>query len=187
MEHAIAGDSPFAAADDRALSIHELIRRHHDSLIGFLRRRLSVPEDAQDVAQETYIRMMKYEGARDIESPSSMLFRIAANVATDLGRAAHARRSSDHLPLENVELVSEQPSAERDTAARQSLDLLCAAVEALPTKCRQVFLLSRAHGMTYPEIARHCGISVKMVEKHISHALAVCMRQVGGSGGDTSI
>jgi RNA polymerase sigma-70 factor (ECF subfamily) len=32
--------------------------------------------------------------------------------------------------------------------------------------------------MTYPEIARHCGISVKMVEKHISHALAACMAKV---------
>jgi RNA polymerase sigma-70 factor (ECF subfamily) len=35
--------------------------------------------------------------------------------------------------------------------------------------------------MTYPQIAAHCGISVKMVEKHIGHALAICMKKVGGS------
>jgi RNA polymerase sigma-70 factor (ECF subfamily) len=32
--------------------------------------------------------------------------------------------------------------------------------------------------MTYPQIARHCGISVKMVEKHVSHALAVCLQKI---------
>ncbi len=187
FEHAVAGDTPFAATGDRQIAIHELIRRHHDSLISFLRRRLNVPEDAHDVAQETYIRMMKYEGARDIESPSSMLFRIAANVAIDLGRAARARRGGDHLSIDSVELCSEQPSAERHVAAEQSVERLHAAIESLPPKCRQAFLLSRAHGMTYPEIARHCGISVKMVEKHISHALAVCARQVGDRGAPTSI
>jgi len=56
----------------------------------------------------------------------------------------------------------------------------------LPPKCRQVFLLSRAQRMTYPQIAVHCGISVKMVEKHISHALAICMKKVGASAGITS-
>jgi DNA-directed RNA polymerase specialized sigma24 family protein len=45
-----------------------------------------------------------------------------------------------------------------------------------------VFLLSRAQRMTYPQIAAHCGISVKMVEKHIGHALAICMKKVGGGG-----
>jgi RNA polymerase sigma-70 factor (ECF subfamily) len=40
--------------------------------------------------------------------------------------------------------------------------------------------------MTYPEIASHCGISVKMVEKQISRALAACLKKVGGSDGVTS-
>ncbi|MFL6577461.1 MAG: sigma factor-like helix-turn-helix DNA-binding protein [Povalibacter sp.] len=44
-----------------------------------------------------------------------------------------------------------------------------------------MFLLSRVQHMTYPQIAVHCRISVKMVEKHISHALAICMKKVGGS------
>jgi DNA-directed RNA polymerase specialized sigma24 family protein len=56
----------------------------------------------------------------------------------------------------------------------------------LPPKCQQVFLLSRAQRMTYPQIAVHCGISVKMVEKHISHALEICARKVGGRNIATS-
>lgn len=184
---AAAGDIALSVERSyEALSVHQIIRQHHDALIRFLRQRLRVKDDAADVAQEAYIRMMQYEGARHIASPSSMLFRIAINVANDLGRAEQTQRVSDRLSLEAVELASEQPAAERQIAAEQDLHLLYAAIEQLPPKCRNVFLLSRVRRMTYPEIARHCGISVKMVEKHISHALAICMQKVGGSGASPS-
>jgi RNA polymerase sigma factor (sigma-70 family) len=163
------------------LSVHNTVRRYHDSLINFLRQRLRTPEDANDVAQEAYIRMMQYQNSRQIRSPSSMLFRIAINVANDLGRSEQVRRASDQCSLDAVELVSDTPSAEREISGKQELELLRAAIEDLPPKCRQAFLLSRVRRMTYPEIAAHCGISVKMVEKHISRALAVCMKKVGGS------
>jgi RNA polymerase sigma factor (sigma-70 family) len=163
------------------LSVHNTVRRYHDSLISFLRQRLRTPEDANDVAQEAYIRMMQYQNSRQIRSPSSMLFRIAINVANDLGRSEQVRHASDQCSLDAVELVSDTPSAEREISAKQELELLRAAIGSLPPKCRQAFLLSRVRSMTYPEIAAHCGISVKMVEKHISRALAVCMKKVGGS------
>jgi RNA polymerase sigma-70 factor (ECF subfamily) len=70
--------------------------------------------------------------------------------------------------------------------AGQNLDLLLEVIENLPPKCKQVFLLSRAGGMTYPEIAQHCGISVKMVEKQISRAMAACLKKVGGEDEITS-
>lgn len=167
--------------EQESLSVHEVIRRHHDSLIRFLRQRLRVKDDAADVAQEAYIRMMQYEGSREIHSPSSMLFRIAINVANDLGRSEQARRVADQTSIDGLELASGAPTAEREIAAKQDLSLLYDAIENLPVKCRRVFLLSRVHHMTYPQIAAHCGISVKMVEKHIGHALAICMKKVGGS------
>lgn len=171
---------------EEQLRIQEIIRRHHTGLIKFLRRRLSVADDADDVAQETYIRMMKYEGSRELRSPSAMLFRIAVNVANDHGRAALSRCASSHTDIDNVDLTSEQPSAERTVLAEQNLELLLDVIEALPPKCKQVFLLSRAGGMTYAEIAQHCGISVKMVEKQISRAMAACLAKVGGEDGITS-
>jgi RNA polymerase sigma factor (sigma-70 family) len=163
------------------LSVQDTIRRYHDSLIRFLRQRLRVKEDAADIAQEAYMRMMQYEGSQKIRSPSSMLFRIAINVANDVLRAERLRHVNDQIPLEGLELPSQSPSTDREIAAKQELEVLYLAIEDLPPKCRQVFLLSRAQRMTYPQIAQHCGISVKMVEKHISHALSICMKKVGGS------
>jgi RNA polymerase sigma factor (sigma-70 family) len=180
-ENALADDLAFRDEPAcEALSVHETIRRHHDSLIRFLRQRLRVKEDAADVAQETYIRMMRYEGSSEIQSPSSVLFRIAINVANDLGRSEQARRADDQTSIDEIEVASDAPPVERLIAAEQDLSLLYNAIEQLPPKCRNVFLLSRVHQMTYPQIAAHCRISVKMVEKHISHALAICMKKVGG-------
>ena len=178
-DNVLAGEIAFESEqNNEALSVHETIRRYHDSLIRFLRQRLRVKEDAADVAQEAYIRMMQYEGSRQIQSPSSMLFRIAINVANDLGRAEQSRRVSDQMPIDGLELASDRPAVEREIAAEQDLAALYAAIEQLPPKCRHVFLLSRVQHMTYPQIAVHCKISVKMVEKHISHALAICMKKV---------
>jgi RNA polymerase sigma-70 factor (ECF subfamily) len=185
--HALAEEGMLSETCHEELSIQEVIRRHHESLIKFLRRRLSIAEDANDVAQEAYIRMLKYEGSTEVKSASAMLFRIAVNVANDHGRAAQTRRQSKHVQVDDFELESGLPSAERTLAAEQDLHRLLDVIEGLPPKCKQVFLLSRARGMTYPEIARHCGISVKMVEKQISRALAVCLAKVGGDVDDTSM
>jgi RNA polymerase sigma factor (sigma-70 family) len=168
------------------LSIARMIRQNHASLLCFLRRRLRVTEDADDVAQEAYVRMMQYEGSREIRSPASLLFRIAINVANDLGRYQVTHREADRRSLEDVELICELPSAQREIEARQDVELVYQAIEEMPPKCRQVFLLSRVRKMTYPEIARHCGISLKAVEKHISRGLAICAQKVGGLPRGTS-
>jgi RNA polymerase sigma-70 factor (ECF subfamily) len=180
VDSALPNDSSSVEETGEPLSITLMIRQHHGSLLSFLRRRLRVAEDADDVAQETYVRMMQYEGSREIRSPTSMLFRIAINVANDLGRYQVTRREADRRSLEDVELICGLPSAEREIEAQQDVELLYQAIAALPPKCQQVFLLSRARKMTYPEIARHCGISLKAVEKHIHRALMICAQKVGG-------
>jgi RNA polymerase sigma factor (sigma-70 family) len=165
------------------LSTAAVIRAHHQSILRFLRRRGATPDDALDIAQDAYVRFLKYEGATTIQSPSAMLFRIAGNVAADHGRAAALRRSVRSLDRDayDSELASEQPSAERELAAQQIVMAVRLAIAALSPQCRNVFLLSRLDGLTYSEIAQRCSISVKTVEKHVSRALRVCIEQ-GAAG-----
>ncbi len=172
----IAGDSTDVNA---SLCIEKVINSCHVSLVNFLRLRLRIADDARDVAQEAYIRLMKYEGSEDVKSPESLLFRIAINIANDMGRADKVRKVSDHCDIDDLDFDSGVATPEREVSACEQLDLLYSAIEQLPPKCRQVFVLHRFHSMTYPQIAAHCGISVKMVEKHISRALAVCVAKAG--------
>lgn len=161
-----------------SLSVHEVIRCHHRQLLVWLGKRLIVPEDAYDVAQESYIKLLKYEGSGEIRSAWAVLQQIALNVARDLGRARRSRFTDQHCSIDEVELESTAPSIERVIEAEQELKIVIRAIEGLPPRCRQVFLLSRVQGMSYKEIASDCNISVKMVEKHISHALIVCTRSL---------
>ncbi|MFT3904775.1 MAG: sigma-70 family RNA polymerase sigma factor [Steroidobacteraceae bacterium] len=173
-------------AEDKPLSVASLISKYHRSLIGVLRRRVRASEDAADVAQEAYLRMMQYEGSREIQSPYSMLVRIAINVANDLARAEKVRHVRQHGSIDDIELMASTATPEQQLSAQQDLDQLTDAIADLPPRCQQVFLLSRYEHMTYQQIAEHCGISVKMVEKHISNALAFCMARVGEARGDPS-
>ncbi|MBU2097887.1 MAG: RNA polymerase sigma factor [Gammaproteobacteria bacterium] len=166
------------AAHEKPLSIHEIIRQHHGALVAWLMPRLRVPEDAHDIAQEAYLRMMKYEHSTEINSPVALLHRIALNVAHDLDRQQRVRHYHHHDEVDDFPIEDGGASMERVLDGERNYGRVCAAIESLTPRCRQVFLLSRASGMSYPEIANTCGISVKMVEKHISHALFVCLQSL---------
>lgn len=154
-------------------SIAAIVRVHHPSVVRFLRRRGASAEDARDLAQETYVRLLKYEGSSGIESPPAMLFRVAGNVAADHLRAAAQRRAVRHLHVDD-QLPSDQPSVEREIAAEQSVNAVDRAIAGLSPRCRTIFALSRVEGLTYEQIAARAGVSVKAVEKHVGRALRAC-------------
>ena len=83
----------------------------------------------------------------------------------------------------DAEIASDEPSAERELAAEQIVAALGYVIAALSPQCRTVFLLSRLDGLTYAEIASRRGISVKTVEKHVSHALRVCVEHSAAGEG----
>lgn len=155
---------------------------HRRALAGYLRRRVPTDEDAQEIVQESYTRLLNYGygGSRPPMVWKSLLYRIATNLAYSRGRMAQSHNAAGHRSLEDVELLCDAPSQERVVAAQQELELVRQAIAAMTPKCRKVFLLSRTHRKTYPEIAEICGISVKMVEKYISQSLSTLRQQLGG-------
>src|SRR3546814_18292702 len=108
----------------------------------------------------------------------ALLYRIATNLAYSHGRMDRARNRAGHMPLEDVDLVSEAPCQERTVLAQQELQIVRRVILELSPQFRKVFLLSRTPCKTYPEIAELCGISVKMVDKYISQHLRSEKRSV---------
>jgi len=163
------------------------VRDHQEALIAFLRKRAN-EEDARDMAQEAMVRLMRYRNQPHAQL-RALMYRIALNVFNDRGRrgqshhvAVHVSFDDEMLTLPSAELAHDERIDNEQTLAR-----VREAILRLPPRCRQVYLLNRIEGMRYAEVARHCGISVKAVEKHIGKALQVlrdCLPQeMGGNGG----
>ena len=148
------------------------VRGQREKLVRFLRRRTPLEEDAQDLAQESLIRLMRYREHAPT-AWASLLYRIAINALNDRLRRARTHREAHHTPLDLdiAELALPEPSHEQWMTTLQELAVLQGVLLGLPLRCRQIYLLNRIEGMSYTEIAGHCGISVKAVEKHISKAL----------------
>lgn len=157
------------------------LAEHRDELLAYLRKRLGHRETAADLAQETFFRMMKYRDATDIEDRRLMLFRIANNLITEYHRTRQRHHASDHFPYDEMgPLQAEQPTVEAIVDTRKAIDILLKrTIVDLPPKCRLAFMLSRFDGLSYPQIADRMGVSVKMVEKHITKALLACRAAVG--------
>lgn len=171
---------------DNARAFDSFFRRQHDGLLRFLRRRTPTGEDAEDAAQESWTRLLRYRDSEPASAWKPLLYRIATNVARDRFRHARTHREDKHVPLDegvasvpDATYVSAVPSPEEHVARRRELARLSEAILRLPPKCRRVFLLKRVYGLTRREIAERCGISVKTVEKHLATALAKLKRQVG--------
>jgi RNA polymerase sigma-70 factor (ECF subfamily) len=177
-----AGVGPAGPANDESqLLFVAAFRQYHTSLVRYLRHRVGSDADARDLAQEAYFRLLRYRENQDLQSLRALLFRIATNLVGMRVRTARTHRWADHQSLDaEFALPANEPSFEQQVFGEQQLNRLMAVVKSLPAKCQQVFVLSRFHDMGYPEIAARCGISEKMVEKHITKALAICRVEVGG-------
>jgi RNA polymerase sigma-70 factor (ECF subfamily) len=173
------------AADARELAFDAFVRAQRRPLLQFLRSRTATEQDAEDVLQESLARLLRY---RDQESPEgwkALLYRIAANVACDQHRAAASRHSGDHVPLDDLPLVTDEHTPEQRAVYDEQVARLTRAILALPPKVQHVYLLKRVHGFSRAQIAAQCGISVKMVEKRIATAMALLRSKVGDSFSDT--
>jgi len=141
---------------------YEAYREHQNWLVAFLRRRFG-QQDAEDLAQETYVRAVSAKAT--IRNPRAFLARVALNAARDLLRRRAVR------PQLTREDAAPPPAM---AGAQDEVLLLKQIILALPPKLQEVFVLSRFAGLTYDEIAHRCGISVKTVEGRMSKALAKC-------------
>lgn len=160
------------------------LREHRGPLVAFLSRRIG-EDDAQDIAQEALVRLMRYRG-QPVEQLRPLMYRIAINVIHDRGRRDSTRQVFAHVSLDQdfIGLASLEPSHDQRIEHEQELALVRAAILQLPERCRQVYLLNRLEGLSYTQIAQHCGISVKAVEKHIGKALAMLRAKLKQSGVD---
>jgi len=138
-----------AAAPALSFQIDRLFRAQAPRLMRFLTRRTGRPEDAADILQESFLRLIRAVAAESLPapkaSPEAYLQQIATNLLRDRSRRRITHAEALHDPI---------------------------ALLALRPKTRLIFLLHRRDGLTYSQIAAEAGISVSGVEKHMMKAIA---------------
>ncbi len=165
-----------------AAALADFVRRYDPELRRYLRSRLHREEDASDMAQECYARLVRYRDAHpEATLETGLLFRIANNLLTDNWRRNQLHPAGQDANCDQEELVCHGPTPEQIAEEQQILARLKRVVLSLPPKCQEVFVCSRWLGMSNAEVALRLGISVKAVEKQITKALAACREEVGDS------
>lgn len=160
-------------------NVDAFVRENQAELLNFFRHRLAQSQDAADLAQESWSRLMRYRQDQPPASLRSLLFTIARNVLKNHWRWSSLHQLEQATDFTELDVASEVPGVERQWQARRYLQALEVTVAGMPDKRRTVFLLSRVEGLSNAEVAQRCGISVKMVEKHLAKAIVQCRVEVG--------
>lgn len=158
------------------ITFDAVYRRHRHEVMGLLLRRVGNEQDAADLMQEAYLRILRYRhfGA---DSLKYLLIRTAINLAASHHLAASRRMP--HMSLEGLEIALDAPAMDESLDSEQRLQHTMAAAQALPSRCRQIFILRLVHGLRQREIAERCGISARMVEQHLARAQVLIRKRVG--------
>lgn len=163
------------AADPAAqrFDLPRMIEQHRPALVRYFLRHLPSPDDAEDLAQEALVRLMRMPSPTDVLNVEAYLLRIASNLMRDRFRRDLSHCVQQHVSLDELsgDWPSEVPHGERVYEGNRRLQLFLQALDELSPRCRQVFLLQRYEGLTYSAIAGRLEISVSAVEKQMMRAL----------------
>lgn len=170
--------APINAAMDEPVEISrwflEEVQPHEPLLRAWLRNRFPGRNDIDDLVQEAYVRMFRARSIGQVRNPRNYLFTTARNIALDLFR--HEKLIAFESIGESVacNVLSVDRSVSDTVGQKQEIEILRAAMQALPTRCRHVFTLRKIHGLSHLEIAAQLGISVRTVEAQIDTAMRRC-------------
>lgn len=166
----------------------ELHARFRDPLVRFFRRRIPAQANAEDLAQETLLRVLRAGALDRVDDPERYVFRVAINQLRDHQRLA---RRFDH-PSARIDvdaaIASEQESQlmedfdpERVISSRDTLRRVMESLGELDERTRNIFVLFKLENMRQKDIAALYGIAQSTIEKYVVKATAHLLARHGGS------
>ncbi|QKG51441.1 RNA polymerase sigma-70 factor [Hymenobacter sp. BRD67] len=163
--------------DERAF---DALFRHYSALVyRFAYSYLKSRPSAEEIVQECFIKIWEKRGQlRDDIPLKGYLFTTAYHAVLN------ELRRDQHLLRLQGEVAATGPASVANEAEYQEMEALYqTALERLPPKQREAFMLSRQQGLSYLEIAERQGVSVKTVEAHIMQALKTLRKYFNLHGG----
>lgn len=179
----VAGDASALPSPASADAVSRLFQEHNRALVAYLAARLGSGQEAREVAQEAYVRLLQLQNPGAPSLLRAYLFKTATNLAIDRLRHRSVRDRSGG----NLELFEELTSRHDECIdpAEQLLSLeraerLLDCLQELPVKCRQVLELHRLQGVSQHEVGARLGVSGRMVRRYLSYAMVYCQLRLDG-------
>lgn len=171
-----AGPGPDPGPAGARIDAEALVREFNRSLIRMLQARLGSYEDAREIAQEAYARLLNLDEGQAASYHRALLFRIAQNLATDLLR----RRRYMELPEPDGLALWPDPAVdpERSARARILIERLPALLAELPPRTALAFRLVRMEQKSFAEAAERLGVTERMARIHVARALSYCQQRL---------
>lgn len=138
--------------------------RWNRSLIRFLRRRVRASADIEDIAQETYIRLLRARHLTDVRNPQAYILRIAGHV---LAEWRDRRQPQDLLAVVDEALLVAQNDVEGELEARLVQHRLDQVLSAASPAMRAVLLLRFRDDCSQKEIVEQLGMTDRQVRRHL--------------------
>lgn len=153
---------------------------YRGALKGYFRRRVRERDDAEDLAQEVYLRILRTEEAENnvIRNPEAYLYTVALNLLRE--RAVLARRRQHDIHIDDVESeltsggLPAEEKLERDGRRKRLMDV----VDDLPPNLRAVLIMQYKFEMSYEQMAQRLGVSTHAIKKYVGQALALCRKKL---------
>jgi len=181
-------DKAVAPFESSADAVSYLFREHNRVLVGYLTARLRSEQEAKEVAQEAYVRLLQFQKPGTPGLLRAYLFKTATNIAIDRLRRRRVRHRAEEEQAELFEDLTAYRSELDDPAklllARERADQLLGYLQELPIKCRQVFNLHRLEGVAQREVAVRLGFSERMVRRYVTYAMVYCHLRLDGMPAD---
>lgn len=146
-----------------------LYRNHAPSLRRRVRARVRSNEEANDLVQDAFARLLGARSLSRVRDPGAFLNRIVRNLLIDRSRRLSTR--SPHIPIGLGDEIAVAPDQAQGIELDQMRQRYRELVALLPPRTREVFILHRIDEHSYKEIAARLDISIRTVEWHIAQAI----------------
>jgi RNA polymerase sigma factor (sigma-70 family) len=166
-------------SEPKSSFVERLFAEHASALRAFFRRRIQTKADAQDLAQEVYLRMLRVADQEAIRNPVLYLYTVANNLVKE--HAVLDRRQASSIDIEDIaahEQLERLPAFDGELDQAQRTARLLLVLRQLSPKCQAAVALRFTEDLSYREVAMRLGVSAQMAKKYVARALTHCRRRM---------
>jgi len=175
-------------AEDK-IQIEKLVNEEQGRLLGFIRKRVHLEEDVQDIAQDVYYQLTSgFDDIRSVASLTSWLFTVARNRITDHYRKKRTERLSDRVvtggesdeaPLMMEDILPALTRSPEDEYMRGVIwETIEACLDRLPEAQREVFVMNEFEDMSFKEISEITGEGINTLLSRKRYAVKYLREQL---------